>query len=166
MLSEVIDVQGEIFDDLKGLVSTKSLFKKRRGKWSYNQRLILEILADPMNRPISVAQIAKVTKLSMSYIYRLKRNVDFMSAVYERLKSSDIMNDLRAKAWRQLIIDAEKSPGVNLKLLEILGEYEPKGIDNSGDYSKLSGEEVAEGLKKWFDYLKKESDGTTGAKNE
>ena len=146
--------QGEIFEDLKGLVSTKTIYKKKQGKWSYNQRLILEILADPMNRPLSVTAIAKVTNLTMSYIYRLKRNSDFMKEVYERLKKDDMMNDLRAKAWRQLILDAEKSPGINLKLLEILGEYEPKGSENGADYSKLSGEEVAEGLKKWFEYLK------------
>ena len=156
-------MQEKLFDDIETVISSKAHFRKIRGKWSLNQRLIIEILADPMNNVLTVKEISRKTKLSDSYIYRLKRNEEFMNEVQKRMKSSDILVDMRARAWKQLLRDAAKRPDINLKLLEILGEYIPK--NELEENLKMGSREVVEKLQKLAKYLEKDKNGTSGGEN-
>ncbi len=125
-------MQSEIFTDLESFASERreSFFSKQRGRWTRNQRRVIDILADPLNDIMTNTQIAEACGLAKSYITKLQSDDLFMQEVDKRRKSDITIMRLRARVWKALFHNLEKSPSKIRTALEALGDLKPLQIQN------------------------------------
>lgn len=152
-------MQGEIFDIKEVQESSEDgwVFKKQRGKWTRKQMRVIEILADPLNSIMTNAQIADVCNLSERYIYKLQNDSYFLNEVEKRRKSDKTIIRLRARVWKALLYNIEKSPSKIRTALEALGDLKPMQIQNVLQvYERLEANEVDSRLEKIYQARQRE----------
>lgn len=142
-------MQEALFENLSGAKSRDELYKKQPRKWSRRQGRILDILADPLNSLLTNRDIAAACDIAESYIYKLQKNPLFLAEVEKRRKSDETIIRLRARVWKALFHQIEKSPAKIRTALEALGDLKPVAISNILQvYEKLDDKEVDERLEK------------------
>jgi hypothetical protein len=138
-------VQGEIFIDFEGDKSLHDspFFKKQRGRWTKKQARMIEILADPLNSILTDQQVAEACNLTRQYVNKLQRDERFMQEVDRRRKSDRTIMRLRARVWKALFHNLEKSPSKIRTALEALGDLKPMAVQNVLQvYENFSDQEV------------------------
>lgn len=156
-------MQGEIFTDFEGYESERrdSFFSKQRGRWTRNQRRVIDILADPLNDIMTNTQIAEACGLAKSYITKLQSDDVFMQEVDKRRKSDKTIMRLRARVWKALFHNLEKSPSKIRTALEALGDLKPMAVQNVLQvYERLEADEVDNRLEKIYQARQREYENT------
>lgn len=152
-------MQSEIFTDFESSESERreSFFSKQRGRWTRNQRRVIDILADPLNDIMTNTQIAEACGLAKSYITKLQSDDLFMQEVDKRRKSDRTIMRLRARVWKALFHNMEKSPAKIRTALEALGDLKPMQIQNVLQvYERLEADEVDSRLEKIYQARQRE----------
>jgi len=144
-------VQSEIFTCFESAKSEKSYYNKQRGRWTRNQRRVIDILADPLNDIMTNTQIAEACGLANSYITKLQSDDLFMQEVDKRRKSDKTIMRLRARVWKALFHNLERSPSKIRTALEALGDLKPMAVQNILQvYERLEADEVDSRLEKIY----------------
>lgn len=142
-------MQSVLFENISGENSRDGVYKKQFRKWSRRQVRILDILADPLNSLLTNRDIAAACDIAESYIYKLLKNPMFLAEVEKRRKSDETIILLRARVWKALFYQIEKSPAKIRTALEALGDLKPIAVQNLLQiYEKLDDKEVDERLEK------------------
>jgi len=148
-VAKMVGVMQEVL--FEGVESQKKsgYFQKQRGRWTRNQIRVIEILADPLNALLTNQAIAEAVGLSERHIYRLQSDSNFLAEVEKRRKSDETIIRLRARVWKALFHQIEKSPAKIRTALEALGDLKPIAVQNLLQvYEKLDDKEVDERLEK------------------
>lgn len=142
-------MQSDIFESFEGQNSSVSapFFKKQRGRWTRKQARIIDIMADPLNSLLTNREIAQEVGIAERYIYKLQKDSYFLAEVEKRRKSDDTIIKLRARVWKALFHQLEKSPAKIRTALEVLGDLKSMAISNVLQvYEKMDSREVDERL--------------------
>ena len=154
-------MQTEIFEEIKNDNSLqKSFFGKQRGRWTRKQMRVIEIMADPLNSILSDEQIGVATNLTRQYINRLQKDEHFLSEIEKRRKSDETIIRLRARVWKALFHQIEKSPAKIRTALEALGDLKPiiAGQNIFQFYEKMEPEEVDSRLERIWKMRQRENE--------